>query len=519
VQSAHFSVLNVLQAKEVARRPRPVEVRRMMISKVHPAELRRSQLRLLLGNRSPEAGHALLGSSRAFLHGNPIAPLSGAAPQPHQGLDPQKGNQDSGERLMSPLRCPRFVLGMLVVFGVLAAIATTPAFAASDNCPAVNAVKSGTFLQSDKVTASFTGPVVDASFNSTFTYLFSGSDGTSVDGIPGLITYCVYPAEPPGNPDAGVALAVGADGITHFVFKTAVEGSFSFTRGGGNPTNLPMDGATDTVGTATWFPTGCTTDPITLITTCTPVSPANQTILLHINDPAECTALYGNDSTGNPTQSCFVFPNGGGGGLCNGNPACKSAQISDIDGNTFGVLDGSGNVIVPPFTKLFIDYTYVIINQPTNTFDMIFKFPPAKTDINNGGGKDYFGCEQLPNSAGFPGGWVTTTITDVEGNVWKLTFTQGGGTCNQSRFTLLPNSTTITLHPGESVTFTVNMVTRTNKGGKQEYTSTGLHLLNSGFTVKWFQNGGTCPNGTPASLKNLCSFSTSNTPIYVDVQK
>jgi hypothetical protein len=495
----------------------------MKISKVPPAELRRPQLPLVRQSHARDWPFFARIGAISILDATTLIRSSSLVRSPT--LMPRFTEIEvhaSGERIMSTLRYPRFVLGMLVVFGVLAALATTPAFAASDNCPAVNAVKSGTFLQSDKVTASFTGPVVDAGFNSTFTYFFSGSDGTSVDGIPGLITYCVYPAEPPGNPDAGVALALGADG-TPFVFKTAAEGSFSFTRGGGNPTNVPMDGATDTMGTATWFPTGCTTDPISLITTCTPVSPANQTILLHINDPAECTALYGNDSTGNPTQTCFVFPNGGASTppppACNGNPACKSAQISDINGNTFGTLDSSGNVIVPPFTKLFIDYTYVIINQPTNTFDMIFKFPPSKTDINNGGGKDYFGCEQLPNSAGFPGGWITTTVTDAEGNVWKLTFTQGGGTCNQSRFTLLPNSTTITLHPGESVTFTVNMVTRTNKGGKQEYTSTGLHLLNSGFTVKWFQNGGICPNGTPGSLKTLCSFSTSNTPIYVDVQK
>ena len=51
------------------------------------------------------------------------------------------------------------------------------------------------------------------------------------------------------------------------------------------------------------------------------------------------------------------------------------------------------------------------------------------------------------------------------------------------------------------------MITRVNKGGNQEYTSCGLHLLNSGFTVKWIQSDDNL----------LHSFSTNITPIYVTV--
>ena len=412
--------------------------------------------------------------------------------------------------MLATLRSPRFTFWLLITTVVL--VFTMPAFAAPDKCPAVNAI--GNFKPSALVAANFSGPVVDVNNNSTFTYTFSGLDPAivSTDGVPGLITYCVFPQEPPGNPDA-ISVDPTAQGANGQLFQAIVPpaGSFSFTRADGNPSNIAFDGTTYTMGTATWFPS-CTT--VNSITTCTPVSPADQTILLHINDATECQSLYGGTAS-----TCFVFPgNTPPHQACNGNPACKSAVISDINGNIFGTLDSGGNVIVPEFTQLFIDYTYVIVNQPTNNFNMIFKFPPSKTDINNGGGKDYFGCEQLPNPAGFPGTWGNFTFTDGNGNVWKISFTQTSGTCNQSRFTLLPNSQTIVLTPGQSVTFTVNMVTRKNKSGKFEYTSTGLHLLNSGFTVKWFQTGpgGVCTNWTGPGT--LCSFSTSNTPIFVDVQ-
>src|SRR5207237_1263768 len=128
----------------------------------------------------------------------------------------------------------------------------------------------------------------------TFTYNFGSTNENPVNGVPGLITYCVYP-QAGFLPDGTItAQALGAD-ATPFVAKEAAKGSFSFTRGNGNPTNVPFDGSTVTMGTAKWV-SGCVTDGQGN-TTCN--TPSSQTILLHINDPAQCDLLY--NTTGSTT--------------------------------------------------------------------------------------------------------------------------------------------------------------------------------------------------------------------------
>ena len=72
---------------------------------------------------------------------------------------------------------------------------------------------------------------------------------------------------------------------------------FGFKRPMGNPTNFPFDGNMYTMGTASW-PAG--------------MAPNSQTILLHINDQAICTRLYGTGSS--QVSTCFVFPGQGHGG-------------------------------------------------------------------------------------------------------------------------------------------------------------------------------------------------------------
>jgi hypothetical protein len=182
---------------------------------------------------------------------------------------------------------------------------------------------------------------------------------------------------------------------------------------------------------------------------------------------------------------------------------------------------------VPENTELFIDYSYAIMNQATNPsgLTMTFKYPPNTSGdgINNGGGKDYYGCEQQPNS-NEPG--YSNPLTDTENESWTLTlFTPTKGTCNQWRMIVVPTGTGKTakmnvLDPGDSLSFDVNMETRPNVGqvkkGKvlYEYTSPGPHLLNSGFTVKWFQNttdAGYCAGGQQQFTKTnqLCSYSTT----------
>jgi hypothetical protein len=114
----------------------------------------------------------------------------------------------------------------------------------------------------------------------TATYTLRSTQENPTGGIPGLIEYCVYPST---QPDSAAA--------SYDSWKVALENPgnvFSgFERPNGDPSNLPFDGTTQTVGTATWN-SGV---------------PSNQLILLHINDPTECGKLY---SAG--TLTCFVTP-------------------------------------------------------------------------------------------------------------------------------------------------------------------------------------------------------------------
>jgi hypothetical protein len=404
---------------------------------------------------------------------------------------------------------------MLLTICVLVPLAL-PAFGASDKCLAVNGIANKKI--STTVQASFAGVTDSSTGNRTFTYTFSGSDGSSTDGVPGLINYCVYPdganlptAGTAANPTGalGTLAAVGANGEP-FVASGLAKGSFAFTRAHGDPSNIAFDGNTYTMGTATWSGK-CTTDytdPLNPVTVCSPTSTETQTILLHINDPAECANLYGAGSS----NTCWVFP-----AIncpsdvcappppCNGNPACKSAVIDEAS----GAFDANGYPIVPMNTLLHIHYTYVIVNQATNTYDMIFNAPGPKTqDINSGGGKDYFGCEQVADGSGAPGSWGNT-ISNYQNTGFTFTSTNSTGQCGQSRFTIVsPKPGPITLHPGQSISFTVDMITGLNKAKKQEFTSAGPHLLNSGFTIKWFQNNDTI----------LHSFTTGITPLYVNAQ-
>ncbi|HKS50722.1 MAG TPA: hypothetical protein VJS67_02500 [Pseudonocardiaceae bacterium] len=134
-----------------------------------------------------------------------------------------------------------------------------------------------------------TDPDVAASFTTsgnTASYSISTPNETPSGGIPGLIEYCVYPGST--APDTVTATYDSWDGVIpdHY----ANHGYFDFERSNGDPSNLPFDGSTQTVGTANW----------------SGGVPASQTIVLHINDPDACNAIYG----GNP-GTCFVLPGSG----------------------------------------------------------------------------------------------------------------------------------------------------------------------------------------------------------------
>src|SRR5262249_281106 len=163
----------------------------------------------------------------------------------------------------------------------------------------------GNPLQTTVANASFSIAAGD-----TVTYTLDTTNRSSSGGIPGVIEYCVYVSPLPTTtaPSYG-AWGVGSQG-----------GGFSFIRNDGDPANIPLDGTTGiTVGTGTW-PNG--------------TAPTSQTILLHINDPAECNRLYQNGSL-----TCFVFP---------GPPPAASSVVTAIHNPAH--VDITGSTQTAPIT-------------------------------------------------------------------------------------------------------------------------------------------------------------------------
>lgn len=173
----------------------------------------------------------------------------------------------------------------------LASALAGPAFAAPPEggdqgaCPSSNSLKN--YLAASNVGASFT----NNGTNTTYQFL-SLTNENPVGGVPGLIKYCVYPT-PVSMPTAvNVLQAKGANGTAWI--SSVGRSNFNFGRPGGNSSNIPLDGKTTVMGTATWSSL-----------------PTTQVILLHINDPDVCHRLYG---SGSP-DTCFVKPKPGA--ICN----------------------------------------------------------------------------------------------------------------------------------------------------------------------------------------------------------
>jgi hypothetical protein len=138
----------------------------------------------------------------------------------------------------------------------------------------------------------------------TSTYTFKSVNAGGAKGVPGLIEYCVFPGEGNTLPETVTVdetPGTGAQGFDLSFFEDPAcegEGCFSFHRekGSGNEGNIPFDGSERTMGTATWE-------------TSAPAA-EEQLITLHINDKAECKALYGEE--GEPgselIETCWVVP-------------------------------------------------------------------------------------------------------------------------------------------------------------------------------------------------------------------
>jgi hypothetical protein len=169
--------------------------------------------------------------------------------------------------------------GVLVLsFALLAALINRQQF--------VNVGASGCPSTSGKVASSLVSAHFTTS-SSTATYFFDSLVNESPSGgVPGLIEYCVYYSG--SDPTNVTASAVGDDSTPFVAGTPPPSGSFSFQRGTGGPSgNIGLDGATHTMGTATWA--GSVPSP---------------TFLLHIIDTDECHHLYG---VGTP-DTCFVLP-------------------------------------------------------------------------------------------------------------------------------------------------------------------------------------------------------------------
>jgi hypothetical protein len=157
---------------------------------------------------------------------------------------------------------------------------TLPALAASSassGCP----TSPKNFLVAPNVAATFS----NSGTTTTYTFISLTNDNP-VNGVPGLVKYCVYPSPATDEPTSINVQAVGEDGSKWISRQDPKE--FAFVRPGGNKTDIPLDGKTTTMGTATFntLPTG-------------------QTILLHIADPAVCASTY----PGTTSPTCFVKPN------------------------------------------------------------------------------------------------------------------------------------------------------------------------------------------------------------------
>ncbi len=353
-------------------------------------------------------------------------------------------------------------LGMFAVAGILLLTAFTVSGLASGSaglnplggkgggggggggCPNSNAI--GNFNQSSVV-----GVSVSKGAN-TWSYYFSSLQNLNpTNGVPGLISYCVYPNN--GTlPNSISVSATGADGSSFTTVSQSSGGYFAYQRNTGDPSNIPLDGTTGILmGSATW----------------TSGAPSPQTILLHINDATECQAIYG--GTGN---TCFVYPGGSLTPPCEGMPVCKTASIAEAT--------STNPLTVPVNTVLHITWTFTIVNQLSNNFNMEFPlstFPASNP--NTTGLRDSFDCGASPDPSGSPGAFGN--FPNYQSTGFDLYINHSNLPCNAVRLILTNSGSTLVLTPGQSITFTVNMV-------DSGFSAKGMQCLNWGINLRWVQS-------------------------------
>ncbi len=208
------------------------------------------------------------------------------------------------------------IAGTTALVIVAALVGSTAAVASGTNCPSLNGR-----LTSPDITASHS-----TTGTGTETYSVASPDLSSSGGEPGLVEYCVFT----DAPDAVTPIYTGWTGGSN-------GSGFSFQRPDGQSSNLPFSGGSVDVGSATWN---------------SGTVPSGQILLLHIDYPAECTALYG----GSP-QTCWVFP----GTPSEGNP-------SETHLSTQIVLEGKDGV-TPVGGQTSVDQGSTVHDTATVTAD------------------------------------------------------------------------------------------------------------------------------------------------------
>src|SRR6266568_2820103 len=230
--------------------------------------------------------------------------------------------------------------------GPTSGTATTTFTDSNSNCPSTDPTK---WLTDNQVGASHT------TSGNTATYTFSSFvNEHPVSGSPGLIYYCVYTTPLPASI---TPQAVGVGGALWQTGTATTPDRFSFERPNGN-NNIPLDGTNTTMGTATWSSS----------------VPTSQTIVLHVDDSAECQALYGSGSS----STCFVLP---------GTPQQQAKDLT------------VSKTATPSFTRTF-------------TWGITKSVDKSEIDIVQGGSAAFNYTVSVTHDSGTDSGWqVAGTIT------------------------------------------------------------------------------------------------------------
>jgi hypothetical protein len=208
----------------------------------------------------------------------------------------------------------------------------------------------------------------------TTDYKLYSNDQGAVNGVPGLVKYCVYPTNPGAAPTVDVTAQGGPDEDIPWTKTTSSKSpyNFSFQRPGGNYTNIWFDEDNETtdMGTADW---GSTT-----------AVPTSQKIVLHVADPNLCGTA----------ATCFVKPgavvcNAGAGSDTFGynalpfgfNRGCDPPPSFGFEANpgTSEFGNGVGVATGPNIKKLTVDFQSYGCGDSGHWYDGQCKTTPGET--------------------------------------------------------------------------------------------------------------------------------------------